>query len=472
MGATVDANGQYLLLAWAIVESENTESWTYFLTHLKEAIPEVLQCSIMSDRDKGLLRAEDCLGPRVTRLLYLQHLWRNFTKKYGLSLEGFFWHLSDAATIPEFQAQMALLREEKSPAADYLLGIDLAIWAAAYIPGGHASRKGQLTSNAVEVLNSVLRDTRELSLIDLLSDIWHRTMATRFERYEAACKIPPVQTFTPYAYSILQEQRSRALRNLPSFSDRSRALVVTLEGRVYTVDLVARTCTCLDYQKTNLPCRHAIACILHLGDRLDHHIPAEYSVGIWKDTYSRNLQPVSYSAPVSIIQPTSASTSSTTTSLPFSESQPPSTSSALPLPSHTIEPSNRLPPWLHLFLHNQPAPPLSSSSSLSLPPSPSPPQLLPSPSSSTTPNTPSTPLPSTYHSIPLTTFDNPTHPPTLPTPSIILQPPHTRPVIGRIKKKRAISGEASTASGRGQQLCSSCGLPGHNSRRCRLRTFH
>ena len=36
----IDANGNILLLAWGIVESENKSSWRYFLQHLKKAIPK------------------------------------------------------------------------------------------------------------------------------------------------------------------------------------------------------------------------------------------------------------------------------------------------------------------------------------------------------------------------------------------------------------------------------------------------
>ena len=47
----VDANGQDILYAWSVVESENEESWRYFFRLLKNAIPGACTVTIMSDRD-------------------------------------------------------------------------------------------------------------------------------------------------------------------------------------------------------------------------------------------------------------------------------------------------------------------------------------------------------------------------------------------------------------------------------------
>ena len=83
LAVTVDANGQYLLLAWAVVESKNKNAWEYFFRHLSYSILQILNSAMISDRDKGLLSAEDILGPNVTRLLCLHHLKGNFIKHHG-----------------------------------------------------------------------------------------------------------------------------------------------------------------------------------------------------------------------------------------------------------------------------------------------------------------------------------------------------------------------------------------------------
>lgn len=44
------------------------------LLHLKKAIPEVQDCTLMSDRDNGLLQGEAVLGFRVVTAYYCPHL--------------------------------------------------------------------------------------------------------------------------------------------------------------------------------------------------------------------------------------------------------------------------------------------------------------------------------------------------------------------------------------------------------------
>jgi hypothetical protein len=63
------ANGKIILLAWAIVESENTNSWEWFLLLLLKTLPTLgqvpespqLKVYVASDRNKGLKAAESCL---------------------------------------------------------------------------------------------------------------------------------------------------------------------------------------------------------------------------------------------------------------------------------------------------------------------------------------------------------------------------------------------------------------------------
>jgi len=76
----IDGNGQNLILAWGLVDSENTDSWTWFLERLKRVIPQVLEATFISDRDKGLMAADHVLGNGINLLICCFHLHQNFKR--------------------------------------------------------------------------------------------------------------------------------------------------------------------------------------------------------------------------------------------------------------------------------------------------------------------------------------------------------------------------------------------------------
>jgi len=90
-----------------------------------------------------------------------------------------------------YNYEIASLRRKKPPAANYLTSIDPTLWVNGLIPGGVERRCGQRTSNAVENLNKMLTDLRELGIFELLDGIWHREMGVRQARVELALTSAP-----------------------------------------------------------------------------------------------------------------------------------------------------------------------------------------------------------------------------------------------------------------------------------------
>ena len=152
------------MLAWAVVESENTESRRWFLDHLKNTIPQILDARIISDRDKGLLATEDTLDTYIVTLFCLELLCQNFIKTYSREYEGLFWLIANSTTVDEYQTAITRLQIEKLSAATYLRGIGPRIWISAFIPFGTSPRYVQKTSNVVEIMSQVLQNAWELSM--------------------------------------------------------------------------------------------------------------------------------------------------------------------------------------------------------------------------------------------------------------------------------------------------------------------
>jgi len=90
-----------------VVESENRSSWEWFLRHLQRAIPEVCSegMTLISDRDKGLLEAEEVLGTLIIRAHCCWHLKENFTEKFGRGLASAFWKAARSRIVILFEHQ-------------------------------------------------------------------------------------------------------------------------------------------------------------------------------------------------------------------------------------------------------------------------------------------------------------------------------------------------------------------------------
>jgi hypothetical protein len=68
----INTNSNTLILAWAIIESKNKDSWRYFFCHLATAILDLVEETIVLvlDRDKGIAAADNELGPEILRAIY------------------------------------------------------------------------------------------------------------------------------------------------------------------------------------------------------------------------------------------------------------------------------------------------------------------------------------------------------------------------------------------------------------------
>jgi hypothetical protein len=98
-----DGENRPYLIAWAIVESENTDSWTWFINLIVQSCPVLGQpCQfaqkqyetiVMSDRGKGLLNAEQTALPKASYAYCAWHLAENIKRKFGQKARHAFWKL-------------------------------------------------------------------------------------------------------------------------------------------------------------------------------------------------------------------------------------------------------------------------------------------------------------------------------------------------------------------------------------------
>ena len=123
--STQDANRGLLTLGCALVESESTESWSWFIQCMKEGglrdWLESPQMAVISDRDKGLMAAVQSKMPSAYHRWCLLHLYRNLCKAMGPRSKphkGDFLELAKSPTSAIFWEKMGLLEKSHPGSAE------------------------------------------------------------------------------------------------------------------------------------------------------------------------------------------------------------------------------------------------------------------------------------------------------------------------------------------------------------------
>ncbi|KAE8187091.1 hypothetical protein CF336_g6715 [Tilletia laevis] len=112
LAASMDADSNLVILAWAFVPTESTDTWEWFLGKLLIAFPSLAQSSstIISDRQKGLIAAVRAVLPNTTEGYCCWNLAENVKKGYGAEARKLLWPLVYAPTKAKFDTCMTALR--------------------------------------------------------------------------------------------------------------------------------------------------------------------------------------------------------------------------------------------------------------------------------------------------------------------------------------------------------------------------
>ncbi|XP_021716017.1 uncharacterized protein LOC110683922 [Chenopodium quinoa] len=129
-----DGNNHIFPLAWATVEIENKDTWSWFLESLVDSIrgqDEGEGLTFMSDRQKGLLEAFENVVPKAETRYCVRHIWSNFKQQFQGSLfKELFWNAARAYTQyynaygqTDFEVAMESINFLSEEAYDYLANI-------------------------------------------------------------------------------------------------------------------------------------------------------------------------------------------------------------------------------------------------------------------------------------------------------------------------------------------------------------
>ena len=272
-----DGANRNLVLACALVPSENKENYLWFLENIKQAAGINTRLNreenvIISDRDKGIAGALGEALEKVHQTKCFKHIMRNcraaMAKKRAPQLgfhESVAWAACSAETEAEFEEKMTTIGAISPEAASFLRSTDPTCWALAFNSKNGHVLNNVFTSNFVESENSKWKPRRFMAPLACTLDYLRAESTMQFERVGEAQAQEHAGKFIHANIMKLYDEQRRLARTgytVRQNSEHTATVVSTQRGDVAPrerfVDLNTRSCSCLFWQQRGIPCRHAI----------------------------------------------------------------------------------------------------------------------------------------------------------------------------------------------------------------------
>jgi hypothetical protein len=314
-----DANNQLLPIAYALVESETTEAWLWFLMCLKNGVVKARPgVCIISDRNQGLLNALNQMKntvameyrwPDLETRWCMRHLAANFYSRFRnkecfkafklmccqnqpRKFDALWIALNDATTTSSGDAP-------REPAGSGRRARNMSEWVSVNCPEiqkwvlahDNGARYGIMTTNMSEVYNAVLKGVRSLPITALVAETWSRTVSYFADRVQVAHA--RVQLNKPWSGAMqkhldMKTEKSKthgstvvdALRKRWEIRTRQRYVQGYLRGdRKQQVTLNPSTCecTCKKPMLYHYPCSHVHRAVAAQKISVEPYISPYYS---------------------------------------------------------------------------------------------------------------------------------------------------------------------------------------------------
>ncbi|GKE54014.1 multidrug resistance-associated protein 5, partial [Tanacetum coccineum] len=264
-----DGNNHIYPIAWAIVNVENKENWSWFLELLG------------ADLDMST-------GQDAEHMQCARHIYENFKKQYsGLEFRQLFWATSKASYPRLFNKITEQIKAANPGAYQYLIDKDPKTWSKAFF---EVDRGCKAVENGFsECFDSVLVSVSNKPLLTMLEAI----IVIVIERMNTIRKISSTWT-DDICPSILK--RIDLMKNHTWFWHvihiGGESFEVRSGSDALKVDLSTRACSCRMWQLFGLPCVHVISAIFKINKMPEEYVPNWFMKHLYYATYHNYLSPV------------------------------------------------------------------------------------------------------------------------------------------------------------------------------------
>ncbi|RWR91214.1 Mutator-like protein transposase [Cinnamomum micranthum f. kanehirae] len=293
----LDGGYNSFLVAYAVVESSNQETWSWFCRQLARILLDSPEITIITVKQE---KSSEAVGSifqkahhRYCRKLLCEDFYRkfkdkdlllNFRKAIDAESEAYFrLHMDEISRIsPEAQKWI----KEISPTPNF--------WAVSCFDGQQDCIDYHLSAEEFDIWRDD-GNAMNSSVISMMR-LFHTNMREIFLRNQVQESSDEDRQLTPYALGRLdnvETQLKLSFINAKHHCQRqfyTESIYDNDNGHI--VDLTERTCTCRIWQLHKFPCCHAVAAIrVHESNVLDYC--EHYTVANCREAYSEFIHPIS-----------------------------------------------------------------------------------------------------------------------------------------------------------------------------------
>jgi hypothetical protein len=246
----------FIHFAFAVVESENKDSWKWFLSCIRRYVTNRNLC-IISNRHGGIIEAikEDSLWqpPNGHHRFWLRHVASNFNQRYKVKLLD-----------------------------------ELTIQCWTLVPND-GCQYGAMTTNLSKCFNGVLKGACSLPITAMVKFIFYKLV----HYFEDRCtktqgELDDGEVFSKYVMDRFKRYRDKASRHRVRMHDSCTGLFeittpvnpfTTYKGNhIHNVKLSEKSCTCGKWQLYKIPYSHVIAACAQMSVDVIQYIDPCYKL--------------------------------------------------------------------------------------------------------------------------------------------------------------------------------------------------
>ncbi|XP_059631698.1 uncharacterized protein LOC132274437 [Cornus florida] len=177
---SIDGNNQMFPVAFAVVESETRDSWSWFMTELMDAVGPYEDITFISDRQKGLVDTFENIMVGSKHRYCVRHLYENFKLRFkGQQLKIELWEAARSCTEADFNAHMRKIHELNVEAYRWLHNVPSELWSKSGF--SYQSKSDMVINNMCESWNAVILKARDKPIMYMLEWI-RRHLMLRFQQ--------------------------------------------------------------------------------------------------------------------------------------------------------------------------------------------------------------------------------------------------------------------------------------------------